>query len=243
MMIWRYIRSAVFVFLIYFAMLVMGICLAPLAIWSRGGAYWAMKRYCAFVLWLARVLVGIRHEIRGSVPQGEVVIASKHQSFMDIILLMHVLPTAKYIMKKEIIWTPIIGFYAMRIGCAPVDRGKRAAAMNQMLEGVEKSRDEEGQIIIYPQGTRVSPGVRRPYRKGAGVLYNRLGLPAVPVATNVGLFWPRKGIIRNPGVAVLEFLAPIDAGLAVDAFVAKIEAVIEPASNALMAEAGFDATT
>lgn len=240
MIVIQYLRSALFVFLMYLLMLVMGILCAPLALYSSGGAYWTMKSYCKIVLWLARVLVGIRHEVRGKIPQGEVVVASKHQSFMDIILLMHYLPAPKYIMKKQIKWTPILGFYAMQIGCAPVDRGRKAKSVTQMVEGVEKNRDEAGQIVIYPQGTRVSPGEKMRYKIGAGVLYDRLGVDCVPVATNVGLFWKRKGIMRHPGVGVLEFLEPIETGLSVEEFVSKIEAVIEPASNQLMREAGFD---
>jgi len=120
MLVMQYIRSAIFVFLMYLAMLVVGVLGAPLAIYSREGTYWVMKRYCDLVLWLARVLCGLRYEIRGQVPSGAVVVASKHQSFMDIILLMHVLPLPKYIMKKEIKWTPVLGLYAMRIGSAAV---------------------------------------------------------------------------------------------------------------------------
>jgi len=81
--------------------------------------------------------------------------------------------------------------------------------------------------------------VRR-YKIGAGVLYERLGMTCVPAATNVGVFWGRSGILRKPGVAVLEFLDPIEPGLPVHEVVAKMEAVIEPASNALMREAGLD---
>lgn len=237
----QYVRSAIFVFLMYLAMLVVGILGAPFAIYSKEGAYWVMKRYCDLVLWLARGLCGLRYEIRGQVPSGAVVVASKHQSFMDIILLMHVLPLPKYIMKKEIKWTPVLGLYAMRIGSASVDRGKKGAAMKQMVQGVEKNLPENAQVVIYPQGTRVPPGQTMRYKIGAGVLYERLDLPCVPAATNVGVFWGRKGILRKPGVAVLEFLDPIEPGLPVSDVVAKMEAVIEPASNALMREAGFNA--
>ncbi|MEY4304522.1 MAG: hypothetical protein RIT52_697, partial [Pseudomonadota bacterium] len=96
-----------------------------------------------------------------------------------------------------------------------------------------------GQLIIYPQGTRVAPGVAKPYKVGTGLLYDQLGQPCVPVGTNVGVFWPKRGILRKPGVAVVEFLPRIEPGLPVPAFMAKLEQEVEASSNRLMAEAGF----
>ncbi len=93
--------------------------------------------------------------------------------------------------------------------------------------------------MIYPQGTRVAPGASRPYKVGTAILYEAMNLPCVPVATNIGLFWPRRGFFRKQGTAIVEFLDPIQPGLARDAFLARIEGEIEAASNRLMAEAGF----
>jgi 1-acyl-sn-glycerol-3-phosphate acyltransferase len=85
----------------------------------------------------------------------------------------------------------------------------------------------------------VAPGVKKPYKVGSGLLYEQLGQPCVPVGTNVGVFWPKHGILRKPGVAVVEFLPAIPPGLAVPAFMAQMEAVVEESSNRLMTEAGF----
>ena len=186
-------------------------------------------------------MVGLRSEIRGAVPQGEVLIASKHQSFFDIILLCSVLPRPKFIMKQQLRWAPILGWYALRIGCVPVDRGRRGQAIAQMLQDVQSGKAPPGQLIIYPQGTRVAPGADRPYKIGTGVLYDQLGQPCVPAATNVGVFWPRRGIARRPGLAVVEFLAPIAPGEATDRFMVGLEHAVEAASDRLMAEAGFPA--
>lgn len=234
-------RSIVFIVCMYLLMLVMGIVCAPFAIYSRGGAYGSVKLYVRIVLWLLRLLCGLRTEVRGVVPTGEVIVCAKHQSFLDILILVHVLERPKFIMKQELKWAPILGFYAMRIGCAPVNRGKGQGAVKQMVAGVKKEQSDPGQTIIYPQGTRVPPGIRKPYKVGAGVLYDRMGQDCHPAATNVGVFWGKRSLIRRPGLAVLEFLDPIPAGLPVGVFVKQIEATIEPASDALMAEAGFRA--
>ena len=144
-------------------------------------------------------MVGLRTEVRGTPPTGEVLIAAKHQSFLDIILIFGSVPAGKFIMKRELMWAPVLGLYALRIGCVPVNRGQRSRAIKRMLADVAKGRQAPGQLIIYPQGTRISPGVRAPYKVGSGALYQELGQDCVPAATNVGLFWPRKGILRSPG--------------------------------------------
>lgn len=186
-------------------------------------------------------MVGLRTEVRGTPPRGEAMIAAKHQSFLDIILIFGAVPAGKFIMKRELMWAPVLGLYALRIGCVPVDRGKRSAAIRQMVADVARGRQAPGQLIIYPQGTRIAPGVRAPYKIGTGVLYEELGQTCVPAATNVGLFWPRRGIYRKPGLAVVEFLPPIEAGLKKREFMARLEREVEGASNRLMREAGLDA--
>ncbi|CAN0278908.1 unnamed protein product [Chrysoparadoxa australica] len=144
-------------------------------------------------------------------------------------------------MKRELMWAPDIGQYALRIGCVPVARGKRGQAIAKMLSDVDRGAADPGQLIIYPQGTRIAPGVKAPYKVGTALLYEQTGQPCVPAATNVGLFWPRKGIYRKPGLAVVEFLPRIEPGLGRDAFLARLQNEVETASNALMKEAGFDA--
>ncbi|MBE1285793.1 MAG: 1-acyl-sn-glycerol-3-phosphate acyltransferase [Rhodobacteraceae bacterium] len=236
----RWLMSLIFVIQIYLVMALLGILFAPWAIVSKKGALTACKTYCYWVLWTARWMVGIRTEIRGPIPTEEVMIAAKHQSFLDILMIFKAVPHGKFIMKKELMWTPIIGVYAKRLGCVPVDRGKRGKAIAQMVKDVAAEFQEPGQLVIYPQGTRVAPGDYKSYKVGPAVLYEGLGQSCVPAATNVGLFWPRKGILRKPGLAVVEFLDPIHPGVARDAFMADLEERIEARSNALMKEAGFD---
>jgi len=235
----QHARSLAFVVQMYLAMVVFALVYTPMAVFSRRWAFRTVRDYCRWVRWTAGWMVGLRSEIRGTPPAGEVLIASKHQSFFDIILLVSVTPRPRFIMKRSLRWAPILGWYAMRIGCVPVARGRRSQAIEAMLAKVAEGREEAGQLIIYPQGTRVAPGTHRPYKIGTGALYAQLGQPCVPAATNVGVFWPRTGIYRKPGLAVLEFLPPIAAGKPVEAFMDELEATVEAESNRLMAEAGF----
>jgi 1-acyl-sn-glycerol-3-phosphate acyltransferase len=239
----QWLRSLVFVVQIYLVMALLGIVFAPWALLSPEGARMACNTYCRWVFWSARRMIGLRTEVRGTPPRGEVMIAAKHQSFLDILMIFHAVPRAKFIMKRELMWTPVIGLYAKRLGCVPVDRGKRGAAMAKMIQDVAAEFKDPGQLIIYSQGTRVAPGDKKPYKVGTAVLYRDLGTPCVPAATNVGLFWPRKGILRKPGLAVVEFLDPIPPGLSKGAFMAHLEHVVETRTDELMREAGFEVTS
>lgn len=235
----QWLRSAVFLVQMYLVMLVLGLLFAPWAAFSPQGARTACKTYARWVLWTAGWMVGLRTEVRGQVPSEEVIVAAKHQSFLDILIIFNAVPSARFIMKRELLWTPVIGLYAKRLGCVPVDRGKRGAAITRMVKDVAAQNHEPGQLIIYSQGTRVAPGARKPYKIGTAVLYEGLSQPCVPAATNVGVFWPRTGIYRKPGLAVVEFLEPMQPGIARGDFMAQLEARVESRSDFLMQEAGF----
>ena len=237
----RWLLSLIFIIQMYLAMAVVAVAYFPYALVSRYGAFAACHAYCAWVRLSLRVLCGLRTEIRGTVPTDEVIIAPKHQSFLDIILIFGSLPRAKFVMKNELRYAPFLGWYALRIGCVPVKRGKRGAAIHRMMADVKSGLQVPGQLIIYPQGTRVAPGVSRPYKVGTAVIYSQLGQPCVPVGTNVGLFWPRRGILRHPGLGVIEYLPAIAPGLSNEEFMSTLETAVETSSNALMREAGFAA--
>lgn len=236
----QWVRSLILTVVMYVWMLVLGVVFFPYALFSRQGARAACKTYARTTIWLARVLVGIRAEIRGEVPTGEVIIAAKHQSFLDILMIFNAVPSAKFIMKRELLWTPIIGVYAKRLGCIPVNRGKKGRAITKMVKDVAAEFREPGQLVIYSQGTRVAPGAKKPYKIGTAVLYEGLEQTCVPVATNVGVFWPRTGILKKPGLGIVEFLEPMEPGIARDTFMAQLEERVEARSDALMREVGFD---
>lgn len=239
----RWVLSLLFVVQMYAMMFILALFFTPWALVQRDAAFHAVRTYCRWVRWSARWMVGLRSEVRGPVPQDEVMVASKHQSFFDIIILVSVLPRPKFIMKKSLKWAPILGWYGMRIGCVPIDRGKRSEAIRQMVQDVHAGRQQPGQLIIYPQGTRVAAGAQKPYKIGTAVLQRETGQTIVPAATNVGVFWPRTGIYRKPGLAVIEFLPRIEPGLSQDELMARLESEVETASNALMEEAGFHVET
>ncbi len=237
----QWVRSLIFNIQMYVAMLVIGILYLPAAIWSREGAIAACHTYCRYIRWSASWMIGLKCEIRGEPPTDEVMVAPKHQSFFDVLMIYGALPRGKFIFKAILKYAPIIGQFGLRIGCIPVDRGKRGQAIKKMVADVKAGRALPGQLIIYPQGTRIAPGVKAPYKVGTGALYRELEQPVVPVATNVGVFWPKRGVMRKQGTAVFAFLPRIEPGLDVPEFMARLEHDIETACDLLNKEAGFDA--
>ncbi|MDE2792547.1 MAG: 1-acyl-sn-glycerol-3-phosphate acyltransferase [Paracoccaceae bacterium] len=233
------IRSLLFNTVMYLWLVVLGvICAIPSAL-SRETAYRCIRFYCSNIFWLLETLCGLAVEVRGQIPTGDVVVVSKHQSFLDVLIHCRFLDRPQFVMKRELGWIPVFGFYAKQIGCAPINRGDRARATEQLEQGVTRSSDGASQMVIYPQGTRVPPGQKRRYKGGAGILYDRHGKTCVLAATNVGHFWPRRAILRRPGTAVVEYLSELPRGLSRQEFMARIETEIESASDRLSVEAGL----
>lgn len=236
----QWTRSLLFSIQMYVMMFLMSLYFTPLAVLDRKWAYAGVRTYCRYVRWSAAWMIGLKSEIRGEVPQEEVLVAAKHQSFFDIIMLVSVLPKPKFIMKAILRYAPILGWYGMRIGCVPVNRGKRSEAIKSMMKAVKDGDAPAGQLIIYPQGTRVAWDGYLPYKIGINVLYRETGQTVVPVSANVGVFWPRRGVYRKPGLAVMEFLDPIEPGRSTEAFMQDLETRVEAESIALMRDAGYD---
>ena len=206
------------------------------ALVSRKATYWVVRNFAGSVVFLARIICGLKVELRGQIPTGNVVIASKHQSFFDVILHAYYLKNVNFVMKQELTYFPIIGFYGKRLGVAPVRRGGKGKAVSQMLSGLERN-DGDTQLVIYPQGTRVAPGKVMPYKVGAAVVCQRMNRRCILAATNVGMYWPKHSLLRKRGTVILEYLDEVPSGLKTKSFVRYIEENIENASNAPFDEA------
>ena len=157
-------------------------------------------------------------------------------SFLDIIMLAYFLPDFSFVMKKEIVFTPIIGIYALRVGCVPVKRGAKSKALSKMVSDYDQHAyyQDNRQIVIYPQGTRVLPNQTKGYKVGAGVLYDKFNLPCHLVGTNSGIFWPKGSWVRKSGTAIIDFFEVIEPGMSLNNFMKRIEKNIEDRSNLLM---------
>lgn len=234
-------RAVVFYLWIALVTIVMGICWLPIVRLRPVAAHRLGVAWSGQILAAARVILGVRAEIRGTPPQGDCIIAAKHQSFLDILAIAHAVPQCAFIMKRELLRVPIMGFYAHKAGAIPIDRAKGSEAMRQIVDEIALARTRPeglGQLIIYPEGTRTAPGAKVKYKHGVSGIRMVTGLDVVPVAVNCGLFWPKKGAPMSPGTAIVEFL-PVIAHQARDpGFLSRLQEVIETASDRLLAEAG-----
>ncbi len=200
---------------------------------------WVQRLWVRGALALLAGICGLRHQIRGleHLPPGACIIASKHQSAWDTLILAVLFHGPGFVVKRELLWIPLFGWYIQRTGCIPIDRDGGASALKRMIAGARDRIENGRHVIIFPEGTRVAPGQRRPYHPGVGAIYRQLGVPVVPVALNSGLFWGRRTFIKKPGRITLEFLEPIAPGLSRKDFTAELERRIETASARLLATA------
>lgn len=163
--------------------------------------------------WCARVMLGIRSRVEGTLPTGPVLVAAKHQSMFETVELMRLLDAPVPILKRELGEIPLWGWVARRYGSIPVDRSGGAIALRKMVRQAHAAVAEGRMLIIYPEGTRVAPGEQPPLQAGFAGLYRALGLPVVPVALDAGRFWVRGGFVKHPGMVTLRFGEPIPPGL------------------------------
>ncbi len=207
--------------------------LAPRPTAMRFGRFWS----CG-VLLLLRVIVGLDHQIRGldRVPRGGCIIAMKHQSAWDALILPVVLGDPAVVLKHELLLVPFYGWYAARAGSIAIDRKAGAGALRRMIAQARPIAAEGRPIVIFPEGTRVAPGEHLPYQPGVTALYQALALPVVPAAVNSGLFWGRRSFVKRRGRIVLEFLEPIPPGWPRRRLMAQLEQRIESATAALVRE-------
>lgn len=203
---------------------------------SRRAVLRLARLWGRLTLWLLRVVAGMKVEFRGleNIPEGPLLIAAKHQSALETLALCTVFPEFAYILKRELLLIPLIGWYLSRSGMVAIDRSKGARAMSLMNAAAATAIQEGRQLIIFPEGTRRAVGAPPAYKQGLSHLYTALKVPCVPVALNTGRFWSRNSLIRRPGTAVIHFLEPIPPGMGRPEFQALAQERLETASNALL---------
>lgn len=148
----QWIRSLLFCTQMYLALVLFAVAFAPWAAFDRRGARMAAMIYCRWVRWTADWMVGLKSEIRGDVPDGEVLVASKHQSFFDVIILVSVLKQPKFIYKSTLNYVPFVGSYARWLGCISVNRGRRGEAIRNMVAAVTASDAVRGTVGYLSTG-------------------------------------------------------------------------------------------
>lgn len=232
-----YLRSIAFVVTFILWTLFIGVLYLPTLILPRRVCIICARFWLDVTFWLMRVLCGLRYEIRGPIPDGPFLVASKHQSTLETFIFRRDVDDMAVILKRQLLLIPIFGWYLWKTGVIAINRSAGTAALKEMNEGAIKASADGRPIFIFPEGTRRHPDASGDYKGGITYLYSALKVPCVPVALNTGLFWARGSILKKPGVAVIEFLEPIPPGLGRKEFMAELEKRLEPATRALVAEA------
>lgn len=208
----------------------------PLVLTPRIWMVRSWRPWSQVVMWLLRVICGIKVEFRGRqyMPAKRALIAPKHQCMFDVFAQFSVLPDSCFVTKQELMWIPFFGWYAMKARMISVDRSGQAAALRKMVADAKDRFTDERQLVIFPEGHRGEPGVAGDYKPGIAALYRELDVAVYPIATNAGVHWPAHGITRRPGTIVYEYLEPIPPGLKRAEFMRILQDRIETASMALL---------
>ena len=236
------LRSLLFNALFYLNLIVLMILGLPAMLFGRKGVFFMARTWGLTSLWLLDKVCGLRVEFRGveNLPPGGYILAAKHQSFLETFALVPHTPDFAIILKKSLKYIPVFGLYLTVGGQIGIDRSRGRNALAQIIEQAGEVLRAGRQVYIYPEGTRRAPGAEPQYKQGVAALYEATGAPCVPVALNTGLFWGRRGFLRLPGTAVIEFLPVIAPGLSRGAFLERLKGDIEGATLRLMQEAGLD---
>lgn len=238
-----FIRSLIFNLIFYPYTMLWCIILVPTLIMPRIVLLKLIEFYLATVYWIEVVVIGLNFDIRGVeyVPEkGPYLVAAKHQSAYETMKMFRLFKDPSIILKKELMRIPLWGWHAWKLDFIAIDRKDRERAMNSIIEGARRMKEQQRPVIIFPQGTRVrveASAKDKPYKGGIVKMYEATNIPIVPLAMNSGLFWPRNSFIKRPGTVVFEFLPPIEPGLPDKKVMKALEERIEETSIRLMHEA------
>ena len=212
---------------------------------GRGATSWIIRRYVKRMVQAMRVFAGIRVEARGRerLPTGAFIIASKHQSWGDGFATYDQFDDLAFVTGDHLEKFPLLGTVLRKLGAIVVNNCGGREAREALKHRAADAHAAGRRILIYPEGNLAKVGEKYRYRSGVWHMYRDFKMPVVPVATNLGLFWPQEAYEKHPGTATLEFLDPIPLGLGKDEFMARLEAAVETRTAELVAEATGDPVT
>jgi 1-acyl-sn-glycerol-3-phosphate acyltransferase len=234
-----FVRSILFNILFYLNLIVHLFAALPTLVMPRRAILNVVRFWARTNIWLLRTVCGITAEFRGleKIPKGPLLVASKHQSTWETFALVLLFDDPAFILKRELMWVPLFGWFAWKADMIPVDRGARSQALAAIAARAAIELARNRQIVIFPEGTRRSPGAAPSYKYGVVHLYGQTGVPCLPVALDSGLFWPRRTFYRHPGKIVVECLDPIAPGIDKQVFSELLQQTIEGATARLIEEA------
>jgi len=210
----QWIRSLLYTTLLFLTTMAFGVvvlvsALLPLSIEQR---YVIPRTWGRFECWLASVICGIGYVVEGqqNLPDEPFVSLWKHSTAWETMAQMFVVPTASWLLKREVLWIPIVGWAVSTYKPIAINRRAGHSAVNQVVkQGRERLAAGMG-AVVYPAGTRMAPGQTRRYGISGALLAVEAGVPVVPIAHNAGYFWRRRSLLKRPGTIYVVIGPPID---------------------------------
>jgi 1-acyl-sn-glycerol-3-phosphate acyltransferase len=229
------IRSTLFFIWFLLVSVIVHVIALPALILPRACTMYLSKSWSVAVLWGLKVFAGLGYEVRGPIPKGGVLVASKHMSMWDTLILYLLLDDAAVVLKRELFNIPFYGWYIRKVGSIGIDRKGAASSLRKMAAEAKGAIAAGRPVLIFPEGTRKKPGAAPDYKPGVAGLYSMLGVACIPAALNSSVYW--QGFIKRPGIIVLEFLPAISPGLKRAEFMRELQSRIETATDRLLPEA------
>jgi 1-acyl-sn-glycerol-3-phosphate acyltransferase len=199
----------------------------PLIFFDKKYTFMFWNKFSATLDFIIRHVGGIEYTLENphNILKEPAIYAVRHESTWETLVLIHYFYQPIFVLKKELLDIPLFGPLSRKADTIDVDRESGAKSLINASRRVEQSLAEGHPVIIFPEGTRVSPGVHVEIKRGIALFYKRSNCPVVPVVHNAGKFWHRRGFIKYPGNITLKFLDPIPPGLPQDEFMEKLNSV------------------
>ena len=174
-----------------------------------------------------KIVLSVKISVKGKeniINNEKFFIAASHQSMFETFYLQTIFNSPIFILKKELLLIPIFGWYLKKIGSISIKRNKVTKDNLGFFEDISQIINNSNRpLIIFPQGTRVSPDERPPFKKGASRIYEKLNIACQPVAINSGYIWPKIGFKNSNKTITISILKPISSGLSKEEFVKLLE--------------------
>jgi len=181
--------------------------------------YWA--EFCLKIFLSTKITIKGKENI---IINKKFFIASSHQSMFETFFLQTIFNSPIFILKKELLLIPVFGWYLKKIGSISIKRNKTTKENLGFFENISKIvNNSDRPLIIFPQGTRVLPAERPPFKKGAARIYESLNIYCQPIAINSGYVWPKNGLKIFNREIIISILKPINPGLSKEDFIKTVE--------------------